>query len=111
LSDAANYSIHNYQDYNPVYGGGSVTGAWQPDGSGLSAFQGTGADGTWALFVADESSGGVMTLNGWGLTVETTPEPSVVALSLLGLGGMLTLRRRKRARALSNKEPSPVKSC
>jgi hypothetical protein len=100
LSDAASSSLHNYQDYNPAYNNGSVTGTWQPDGSSLSAFQGTALDGTWTLFVADESSGGVMTVNSWGLNIAATPEPSAVALSVVGITSLLLFRQRRRTRTV-----------
>jgi subtilisin-like proprotein convertase family protein len=100
LSDAATYSIHNYQDYDPIYNNGSVTGTWQPDGSGLSVFQGTGLDGTWSLFLADESSGGVMTVNSWGLNIAATPEPSAVALFVVGITSLLLFRQRRRTRTV-----------
>jgi hypothetical protein len=110
LSDDATDSIHTYQDYNPTYSNGSVTGSWQPDGGGLSVFQGASLDGTWSLFLADESSGGVMTLNSWGMNIETTPEPSVFALSIVVGASLLVFRLWKRARALSSRKLVPVKT-
>jgi len=95
LSDAAASSIHNYQDNNPSYNNGSVTGIWQPDGGGLSVFQGMAGDGTWTLFLADENSGGVMNLNSWGLDIQTAPEPSAIALLAVSSAGFLFLRCRK----------------
>jgi subtilisin-like proprotein convertase family protein len=95
LSDTAAFSIHNYQDHSPTFSGGSVTGTWQPDGGGLSLFQGLDPNGTWSLYLADESGGGVMTLNSWGLNIETVPEPSMLALSILGSVGWLLFLRRK----------------
>jgi subtilisin-like proprotein convertase family protein len=94
LSDTAAFSIHNYQADNPIYSNGSITGTWQPDGGGLNVFQGMDGDGTWDLFVADESSGGVMTVASWGLTIQTVPEPSLLALTALG-GGLFFFRQRK----------------
>ena len=95
LSDTAAYSIHNYQADSPIYNSdGAITGTWQPDGEGLNVFQGMDADGPWDLFVADESSGGIMTVDSWGLTIQTVPEPSLLALTALG-GGLFFFRRRK----------------
>jgi hypothetical protein len=92
--DTAFPSIHNYQNDAPTITGGILQGTWQPDGAGLNVF--TDASGTWSLFLADVNQGGVMTLNNWGLQLEATPEPSVLALSAAGaLGGWLLFRRRK----------------
>jgi len=94
--DTAFPSIHNYQADTPTIIGGVVQGTWQPDGAGLNVFNGIDAAGTWSLYLADLNPGGVMTLNNFGLQVEATPEPSVLALSAVGtLAGLLFLRRRK----------------
>ena len=98
LSDSAAYSIHNYQADLPTITDGVVQGTWQPDGAGLSIFNGLDASGTWSLYLVDESAGGVMTVNSFGLQAEVTatPEPSTLALAALGGLGMLwQLRRRK----------------
>jgi len=98
LSDSAAYSIHNYQANSPTITGGVVQGTWQPDGGGLSVFNGLDASGTWSLYLVDESAGGVMTVNSFGLQAEVTatPEPSTLALAGLGGLGMLwQFRRRK----------------
>jgi subtilisin-like proprotein convertase family protein len=95
LTDAANYSIHNYQADAPTITGGVVQGTWQPDGAGLGVFNGMDASGTWSLYLADENLGGVMTVNSWGLIATTVPEPSTLALAGLGGLGLLLFRRRK----------------
>jgi subtilisin-like proprotein convertase family protein len=96
LSDTAAYSIHNYQANSPTITGGVVQGTWQPDGIGLSLFNGQDASGTWSLYLADENPGGEMTVNSWGLGVTIVPEPSTLALAGLGgLGMWWQLRRRK----------------
>jgi hypothetical protein len=48
FSDSAAYSIHNYQADSPTITGGVVQGTWQPDGAGLSVFNGLDASGIWA---------------------------------------------------------------
>ena len=103
LDDQAAADVHLYRSFAySINGGGQLTGAWQPDGrtldplspgsafdgatrsETLSLFNGLDANGTWTLFVADVSSGGESTLNGWGLQITTVPEPSVVGLLVLG---------------------------
>ena len=96
FSDAALNSIHNYQNYSPSLIAAVLQGTWKPDGEGLSVFNGAAAAGTWSLYLADKSAGGVMTLNSWGLQMQVTavaPEPST--LTLLAFGGLMLLRRRK----------------
>jgi hypothetical protein len=98
-----------------IPGSGLVTGYWQPDAreidpdlvvdtdprtAYLSSFQGLTANGTWTLFVADNSAGDQSTLVGWGLTILGTPEPSRAMLLMLGAAGML-MRRRRHASVLA----------
>lgn len=104
FSDAAANSIQFYQNYtNPA--GGMMLGAWQPEGVNinpatndptaflaagqtamLSSLNGTDANGTWTLFLADLSPGGQGTVVSWGLDITTAPEPGVLALGALGIG-------------------------
>lgn len=110
FSDDAFSDLHTM-----IPGSGLVTGYWQPDAreidpdlvvdtdprtAYLSSFQGLTANGTWTLFVADNSAGDQSTLVGWGLTILGTPEPSRAMLLMLGAAGML-MRRRRHASVLA----------
>ena len=91
-------SIHNYQASSPTITAGVVQGTWQPDGAGLSLFNGLDASGAWSLYLVDQSPGGVMTLDSFGLQAEVVPEPATLALAGLGgLGLLWQLRRRKQS--------------
>jgi subtilisin-like proprotein convertase family protein len=102
FDDLAAQDIHNYGGN----GGLPLTGTWQVDGRNwdpatvldttartafLSSFANLDPNGPWTLFIADMSGGGgLTTLNTWGLTITTVPEPSTVAL--VGLfGGVFAL--------------------
>jgi subtilisin-like proprotein convertase family protein len=115
--------IHNYQNgiYN-LNAAGQLTGTWGPDGRTaspftvldtsprtalLSSFDGGSAGGTWTLFIADTSPGGIGNLDGWSLQVtgNTNTLPQVPdsgnTLGLLAVGFSLLLlascRRRPNA--------------
>lgn len=85
-----------------------VTGIYQPDGrttdplsvdpgdartAMLGSFTGLDPNGTWSLFIADQSAGDTSTLESWSLTVTGVPEPGTALLA--GLGLLLLFRRRK----------------
>ncbi len=88
--------------------GGSFTGTYQPDGritdpltvlntdsrtAMLSSFSGLNADGSWTLFIADQSPGETSTLQSWSMNITGVPEPST---TMLGCVVMMVLLRRKR---------------
>lgn len=104
FNDAAVSDIHT----GIPMSGGSLTGTWQPDGritdpyntlntdarpAMLADFIGLDPNGTWKLFVADQSAGETSTLQSWSLTITAVPELSSVMLAALGL---FPLFRRKR---------------
>lgn len=117
LDNAAANSIHYYQNFSfTLNGGGQLTGTWQPDGINidplsapgsflgagqtalLSSLNGTDANGTWTLFLADLSSGGNAMLVDWGLQI-AIPEPAPIVLGVWGLAIFGLLRRFKSPRA------------
>jgi hypothetical protein len=76
------------------YGGGNVSGYWNPDGGSMSSF--TMANGSWSLFIADLSVGGVATVQNWGLQMDIVAVPEVetwVAAALAGAFGAFWLNR------------------
>ena len=116
FSDEASRDIHLYQQV-PQYRDEIEEGKlWRPDGrdisplsdpadfdaSGtvfLSVFQGMDPNGEWTLVIGDVvSGGGTTTVEGWELSVETSPIPEPTMWGL-GMGGVLlawmALHRRK----------------
>jgi subtilisin-like proprotein convertase family protein len=62
----------------------------------LSVFNGTNPNGTWSLFVVDESSPDSGTISlGWSMDVTTVPEPGTFGMAALGLGCFAALRIRR----------------
>jgi len=115
LADSAARDIHEYRldfpggNSNPI--GAMLTGTWQADGrevNPLSALDsslrstnlnglGTGSpNGTWTLFIADAKAGGTGQLTDWSVRMEGVPEPSSASLLMVGIGGLLALRRRRK---------------
>jgi len=111
---AANGDVHLYR--LTLFGNankpltGALTGAWAPDGRPadpllaldtsprtdfLSSFNGLNPNGAWTLVVKDVSPGDTSTLVSWGIEVTgIVPEPAAAWLLLLGVPGLLWLRRR-----------------
>jgi hypothetical protein len=93
------------------YGGNSTfsatpAGSWMTDNTSgsLASFLSTNPNGTWSLFIADLSAGGVTTVQSWGLQMDIVAVPEVetwVATALAGVFGAFWLKRqafgRKRA--------------
>lgn len=66
-----------------------------PQNALLSSFANTSPSGNWTLFVADLSGGGQSTVVGWGLNIETIPEPSLLALAGVGFAGLWFATRHR----------------
>jgi hypothetical protein len=101
LADTAASNIH-------AAGNGFLSGTYRPDGQNVSplslpgsfnagggtitlngTFAGLNPNGDWSLFVADMVTGGNgPVVNGWSLNLTIVPEPSTLALVLLGLMSM-----------------------
>jgi subtilisin-like proprotein convertase family protein len=80
-----------------TYGGGNLSGSTWNATDSLSSFLSTPANGTWSLFVADLSGGGVTTLQSWGLQMDIVAVPEVetwVAAALAGLFGAYWVNRQ-----------------
>ena len=109
LRDSAATDVHTYGGVN----GGTLTGAWQPDGRAtspqtvlntdartamLGTFNGMNPNGTWTLFASDMAGGPLgsqSTLVDWSLDVNPVPEPVNVALGAFGLlAGLAAAGRR-----------------
>ena len=94
---ASGTSIHQY-------GGNSTfsatpTGSWLTDNTSgsLASFLSTSPNGTWSLFIADLSGGGVTTVQSWGLQMDIVAVPEVetwVAAALAGAFGAFWLNRQ-----------------
>jgi hypothetical protein len=69
--------------------GSPVTGTFNAADGSLafgSAFDGLNPNGTWTLFLADESAGGGQSqLVSWSLSINAVPEPTNVALGIFGV--------------------------
>jgi subtilisin-like proprotein convertase family protein len=105
FADSAGSDIHTAIPMS----GGSVSGTYQPDGritdpllvlntdarpAMLADFIGLNPNGSWTLFVADQSAGSQSTLQSWSMTITGVPEPSC-ALVVLFSGSLLLTRRRR----------------
>ena len=94
---ATGTSIHQY-------GGNSTfiaapSGTWMTDNTSgsLASFLSTSPNGTWSLFIADQSGGGVTTVQSWGLQMDIVAVPEVetwVAAALAGAFGAFWLNRQ-----------------
>jgi len=92
-----------------IHGGGAnASGLFNPDNDNagtattgasgsLGSFLGTSQNGTWSLFVADLSGGGVTTIQSWGLQMDIVAVPEVetwVAAALAGAFGAFWINRQ-----------------
>lgn len=94
---ATGTSIHQYGG-NSTFSG-VPTGTWAVDNTSgsLASFLATSPNGTWSLFIADLSGGGVSTVQSWGLQMDIVAVPEVetwVAAALAGAFGAFWLNRQ-----------------
>jgi len=90
-------SIHQYGG-NSTFSA-SPTGTWLTDNTSgsLASFLSTSPNGTWSLFIADLSGGGVSTVQNWGLQMDIVAVPEVetwVAAAMAGAFGAFWLNRQ-----------------
>jgi subtilisin-like proprotein convertase family protein len=119
FDDQATRDVHLYRTFGYVLNGsGQLTGTWQPDGrkidplsagmvfdtasrsAMLNVFNGMDPNGLWLLYVADVSPGFQGALANWNLDITLVPEPTTIAVFVIG-GGILSFRRSIRRAALS----------
>jgi len=89
--------IESYQSYPSTFSEtGQLEGNWAAH-SGLGSFVGLDPNGTWNLFIADLSGGGVTTVQSWGLQMDIVAVPEVeswIAAALAGAFGAFWLNRQ-----------------
>ena len=76
---------------------GPITGTWQPDNTSGSLGSFVNPNGTWTLFLADTSAGGVSTLQNWQLQMDIVAVPELetwIAAALAGVFGAFWLNRQ-----------------
>jgi subtilisin-like proprotein convertase family protein len=61
----------------------------------LTSFNGNLASGTWTLFLADLSAGGVATINSYVIDITAVPEPGTMTLAAIGGLALLALRHSR----------------
>jgi subtilisin-like proprotein convertase family protein len=81
-----------------TYGGGNLSGStWNPASTDLTSFLSGSPNGTWSLFVADQSGGGLTTVQSWGLQMDIVAVPEVetwIAAALAGAFGAFWVNRQ-----------------
>jgi subtilisin-like proprotein convertase family protein len=102
FADGSSWNGNSISGSIHTYGGGNVSGFWNPDNPNLPAnslgsFVGSSPNGTWSLFVADLNGGGLTTIQSWGLQMDIVAVPEVetwVAAALAGAFGAFWLNRQ-----------------
>lgn len=99
---ATGTSIHQYGNHSTF--SSAPTGTWQTDNTSgsLASFLSTSPNGTWSLFLADTSGGGVTMVQNWGLQMNIVAVPEVetwIAAALAGAFGAFWLNRQLFGRA------------
>ena len=117
-NDAPNGDIHTYRTVIDPQGG-VLTGLWQPDArnvhpafsldsvartADMSGFTGLNPSGSWTLFMADNSSFGVATLQSWQVNLIAVPEPKSVSLAAFSLLLLLAFYRTRVGKHLASRK-------
>ena len=95
LSDSTGPSIETTLSPNSVNSGSPYSRSGYA--GSLASFDNLNANGTWTLFIADLSGGGVTTVANWGLQMDIVAVPEVetwVAAALAGMFGAIWLNRQ-----------------
>lgn len=80
-----------------------LTGTWAPQEGSLSTFDGMNPNGAWTLFIADESPGGVGTLQNWGVELTSVPDNgTTMGMLVLGASPLALWSLHKRRLAASS---------
>jgi subtilisin-like proprotein convertase family protein len=90
------FSGGNYSDIQSYCGGNLSGSTWNPASADLTSFVGGLPNGTWSLFIADLSGGGVTTVQNWGLQMDIVAVPELeswIAAALAGAFGAFWLNR------------------
>lgn len=93
--------VYFFEDFQPQLpetagapGGIIPPGTYGTSGPGfLFDFDGLMKGGVWTLTITDNAGGDTGSLESWSITMNNVPAPSAAAL--LGLGGLIALRRRR----------------
>jgi subtilisin-like proprotein convertase family protein len=94
---ATGSSIHSYGGHTTFSSAPGGNYAADATSGSLASFLNTNPNGTWTLFIADKSSGGISTVQSWGLQMDIVAVPEVetwIAAALAGAFGAFWVNRQ-----------------